>query len=544
MEHSRFSMRISGASIFDGHLESHAEPGTTPSMASSFVSRFGWGGLDGRVVDDDGDAGTISMAAVPRLPGTYRVQIFLKLFNYPNHVCDSEAEHSTGKYIDKIITNGDFNITVSSAKSGASSNSFSSSSSLRLCGVGDYHDLRGEWNRMPIYRETHAKFTPFKDCRLPDYPDVAKLTEAAITQKKRKWLRLLGDSNTRYLFMADPLVPLDEEMQWHWPRIMFPDKDKMRSKCVWGLDPAAKDLNRNLRTTRKVCRVGLADGHPQDDFAISWEFYTPIHPPLLTEYIETTEPNAFFVNHTIAGLFANLTWPANWNNLTVNELFADRPDILHVENPDHLFLSYGSHANTHTRDNIDEDVDTLETLLGIFERRHKQNPASEALPGLTVGLITPKTCRKFDEDPVSCGEDSFPVSRSPFRKVPYSLALAMSQLSDDLYRVCNSVTVQDRNAVLMEVLSQRGLLGPDGRSLHPDSSSLSSSTSPSPSSVYPNINILDFWHTTESIEDAMPDKVHFQWAVYNLHATLVMASVYGAELVDRSAYESFDVYGI
>lgn len=80
--------------------------------------------------------------------------------------------------------------------------------------------------------------------------------------------------------------------------------------------------------------------------------------------------------------------------------------------------------------------------------------------------------------------------------------------------------------------------------MNSDSPPPGSLASPSPSSVYPNLNILDFWHTTESIEDAMPDKVHFEWGIYNLHATLALASVYGAELVDRSAYQSFDVYNI
>lgn len=401
--HSRFSMRLSGESIFDGHeFDPETEGGS--SFATSFKSRLGFGEQHRGDIhgSSQSQTGTVSMVAVPQIPGTYRVQVFLKLFNYPNHICDGKAQYSTDRYVDKIITGGDLNITVSDAsKSGAPSNSRSPTPSLRLCGVGDYHDMRGQWNLMPKYRETRAKFTPFKDCRVPDYPDVARLTEAAIVQKKRKWIRFLGDSNTRYLFMANPLVPLDEEMQWHWPRNTFPDQDKMRSKCIWGLDPVATQWSRNTRTTRKLCRVGLTDGNPQDDFAVSWEFYTPIHPPLLTEYVETTQTNAYFHNHTIAGLFANMTRPANWNHLTVEELFSDRPDILRVENPDHLWISFGSHANMHSRDNSDEYVDTLETLFKTFERRHKENPTLEVLPNLTIGLITAKTCRKFGDKPVS-----------------------------------------------------------------------------------------------------------------------------------------------
>lgn len=38
--------------------------------------------------------------------------------------------------------------------------------------------------------------------------------------------------------------------------------------------------------------------------------------------------------------------------------------------------------------------------------------------------------------------------------------------------------------------------------------------------------MLDFWHTTEGIEDWMTDKVHFGYGVYAAHAQAVCASAF------------------
>ncbi|KAK4701328.1 hypothetical protein P7C70_g4904, partial [Phenoliferia sp. Uapishka_3] len=389
-------------------------------------------------------------------PGEYHLSVFLKLLNYPEAACDGIGEDAAGKIIDRALNPTPIIVSVD--------NTVNIAAPLRICGIADFSKMDGQWMTLPVYRGSPGSFFRFGDCALPPYDD--GMAAIHTTGRKPRWVRLLGDSNTRYLFSALPFVPTSLDTTWAFDRRQ--DHNAYRSVCIFGLDPPPPH-SRNLQVTRKLCRVGLPGADPSDDFAVSWEWYTPIHEPSLPEYFLGASKNPYFTNSTVAGVFGSLYSPTATNKTvqTVQQLFWDRPDILNLAGGDHVIISFGSHAVQHNRNDVERYVDSLEQAVASLSPDTK----------LTITLTTMKTCRKF------------------------------TAFQTGMFRNCHSENFRDKNEQLLRVLHTRGFLQ-------------------SPGVQIGQLNVLDFWGTTEALENAMADKVHFTFGVYRLHAAVAIATVF------------------
>jgi len=89
-----------------------------------------------------------------------------------------------------------------------------------------------------------------------------------------------------------------------------------------------------------------------------------------------------------------------------------------------------------------------------------------------------------------------------------------------MLRVCHSDNFHDKNLAILRSFAARGLTGPDGESVPP--AARAPDMAP--------LDVLDFWHTSESVEDFMTDKVHFGPGVYFTHSRIVATSVFEEEV--------------
>ncbi|GAA5827828.1 hypothetical protein JCM3770_000580 [Rhodotorula araucariae] len=426
-------------------------------------------------------------------PGEYRIEAFLRLFNYPLAVCAISGARAEGRYIDRIVAEGNRTVVAQAVETSLPG---SLSSSRRPCEYGDLYDLRGAWLEPPIPGTTMGVFEKRYQCALAPLPTPVEALERARSAGIR-WLRFIGDSNSRYLYESFPLVnPFGTDLR-HYRQV---PRYNLRSSCAAFHDPPSA-FERNWRVTRRFCRVGLADGDAQDDIVITWEWFTPVHEPPLEAYF-ADKPTDYFANTTLEGLFSPLEQnPRDVNMSSISTVLSDRPDLLALRGGDRVFLSYGSHASSHTRDDmhlyIDEVVAAAERLRAL-EAGHLTSPQRR----LSFALSTAKTCRKFKN---------------------------VTQVTTEMLQTCHSDNFRDKNLAIMRELAARGLAGPNGESLPPERSH-----PPVP------LDVLDFWHTTEPLEDYMTDKVHFGPGVYFLHSRIVATSVFAGEVWGRTGASRSD----
>ncbi|KPV73307.1 uncharacterized protein RHOBADRAFT_55068 [Rhodotorula graminis WP1] len=433
----------------------------------------------------DASAGSLLYAVQLDEPGEYRIEAYLRLFNHPLYFCDvSDAFHGA-RYVDRVVEHGNTTIAVRPSWA-ASLPALSSSPSKRPCKYGDLYDMRGSWVEAPVPATAQGKYEKQHNCALADLPSPVEAFELA-RRAGIRWLRFIGDSNTRNMYDAFPLVdPANTALR----SIRRTPPYNLRSSCGALHDPpSAKE--RNWRATRQFCRVGIVEGDPQADIFVSWEWFTPVHDPPLAAYF-ADDDNAYFANATLGGLFALREDDDRPGTARIEDILADRPDLLVLRGGDRVFLSYGSHAHEHTRDDMNLYIDEVAAAaerLASLEKADLSSPQRR----LSFGLSTAKSCRKFKDAP---------------------------KITPALLRVCHSENFHDKNLAILRAFAARGFTGPDGESVPPASRS-------------PNLaplDVLDFWHTTEAIEDYMTDKVHFGPGVYFTHGRVMATSAFEREV--------------
>ena len=321
-------------------------------------------------------------------PGEYRIEAFLRLFNDPHFFCEASVVRPAGaRYVDRVVEGGNATVVVRPSWT-ASLPALSSSSSKRPCRYGDLYDMRGSWVEAPVPGTSQGAYEKQHVCALEPLPTpeeaFARARDAGV-----RWLRFVGDSNTRYLYESFPLVDPASTAFWS---IRKEPKYTLRSSCGAIFDtPSARQ--RNSRATRQFCRVGLADGDPQEDVVVSWEWFTPVHAPPLAAYFDD-EVNAYWANSTLGGLFTPVEEDPRLALPPIQTILADRPDLLALRGGDRVFLSYGSHAVGHTRDDVEPYVDEVVAAaerLASLEADDILSPQKR----LSFGLSTAKSCRKF-----------------------------------------------------------------------------------------------------------------------------------------------------
>ncbi|GAA5936453.1 hypothetical protein JCM3775_000825 [Rhodotorula graminis] len=421
-------------------------------------------------------------------PGKYRIEAFLRLFNDPHFFCEMSVVRMTGaRYIDRVVAGGNATVVVRPSWT-ASLPALSSSPSKRPCRYGDLFDMRGSWAEAPVPATPRGDYEKQHVCALEPLPTPAEAFARAVDAGVR-WLRFVGDSNTRYLYESFPLVDPSNTAFWS---IRKGVEYTLRSACGAVYDsPSARQ--RNPRATRRFCRVGLADGDPQDDVVVSWEWFTPVHAPPLSAHFDD-EANAYWANSTLGGLFTPVEEDPRHTLSPIQTILADRPDLLALRGGDRVFLSYGSHAVWHTRDDVEPYVDQI---VAAAERLSSLEAADVLSPQkrLSFGLSTAKSCRKFKSQDTP-------------------------EVTAGMLRICHSDNFHDKNLAILRAFAARGLTWPDGESVPP--AARLRNLAP--------LDVLDFWHTTESVEDYMTDKVHFGPGVYFTHSRMVATSVFEEEV--------------
>ena len=321
-------------------------------------------------------------------PGEYRIEAFLRLFNDPHFFCEASVVRPAGaRYVDRVVEGGNATVVVRPSWT-ASLPALSSSSSKRPCRYGDLYDMRGSWVEAPVPGTSQGAYEKQHVCTLEPLPTPSEAFELARRAGVR-WLRLIGDSNTRNMYDAFPLVDPASTALRSVRRT--PPYDLRSSYGALHDPPSAKE--RNWRATRQFCRVGLVDGDPQDDIVISWEWFTPVHDPPLSAYF-ADEPNAYWANSTLGGVFTPVEDDPRLAEPFIRTILADRPDLLSLRGGDRVFFSFGSHAHMHTRDDMDLYVDEIVAAaerLASLEVDDLSSPQKR----LSFGLSTAKTCRKF-----------------------------------------------------------------------------------------------------------------------------------------------------
>ncbi|GAA5847337.1 hypothetical protein JCM9279_000243 [Rhodotorula babjevae] len=420
-------------------------------------------------------------------PGEYRIEAFLRLFNDPHFYCEASVGRPAGaRYVDRVVEGGNATVIVRRTWTAQLPALSSSPSSRRPCHYGDLYDMRGSWIEAPVPATPQGEYEKQHVRALEPLPTPTEAFSRARDAGVR-WLRFVGDSNTRNMYDAFPLVdPASTALR----SVRRTPPYDLRSSCGALHDPpSAKE--RNWRATRQFCRVGLPDGDPQEDLVVSWEWFTPVHEPPLSAYF-SDEENAYFANSTLGGLFAPVVDDPRIASPLIETMLADRPDLLSLRGGDRVFLSYGSHAHMHTRDDMDmyvNEVVAAAERLASLEADDLLSPQKR----LSFGLSTAKTCRKFRDAP---------------------------EVTPALLHICHSENFHDKNLALLRALAARGLTGPDGESVPPSARSLDLAP----------LDVLDFWHTTESVEDYMTDKVHFGPGVYFTHSRILATSVFEEEV--------------
>ncbi|GAA5936456.1 hypothetical protein JCM3775_000826 [Rhodotorula graminis] len=425
-------------------------------------------------------------------PGEYRIEAYLRLFNYPLAICDASAARGEGRYVDQIVAGGNTTIVVLPTSTGAAP-----SAPERQCRYGELYDMRGAWLEPPVPASIEGVFEKARDCALEALPTPAEAFAQARAHGIR-WLRFLGDSNTRNLYDSFPLVdPASSALRNYRAD---PPYD-LRATCGEAYDPPSRQ-QRNARPTRKFCRVGLVDGDVQDDLVVSWEWFTPIHDPPLAAYfadgddgdgVDTKSP--LWTDSTLGSVLGAPELDPRNSAATIESVLADRPDLLALRGGDRVFLSYGSHAMMHTRDDVGRYVDEVESAAERLAELESDDPESPQ-KRLSFALSTTKSCRKFSN---------------------------ATEITPAMLRTCHSDNFRDKNLAILREFAARRLSGPNGESL-PAASSSSTTTNRVP------LDVLDFWHTTEAIEDYMTDKVHFGPGVYFVHSRAVATSWFADEV--------------
>ncbi|GAA5900977.1 hypothetical protein JCM8208_007580 [Rhodotorula glutinis] len=438
-----------------------------------------------------GSAGSLLSTVTIDEPGEYRIEAYLRLFNYPLAACDASAARGEGRYVDRVVAGGNTTIVVLPTSTGAAP-----SAPERGCRYGELYDLRGAWLEPPVPASTQGVFEKDRDCALEALPTPAEAFAHARALGIR-WLRFLGDSNTRNLYDSFPLVdPVSSALRSYRAD---PPYD-LRATCGEAYDPPSL-RQRNPRPTRKFCRVGLVDGDPQEDLVVSWEWFTPIHdPPLAAYFADADAKSTLFADSTLGSVLGAPEIDPRNSNDTIESALADRPDLLAMRGGDRVFLSYGSHAMMHTRDDVGRYVDEVEAAAERLAELERDDPASPQ-KRLSFALSTTKSCRKFNN---------------------------ATEITPAMLRTCHSDNFRDKNLAILREFAARDLTGPNGESLPVIAASTASPDSTSTSRV--PLDVLDFWHTTEAIEDYMTDKVHFGQGVYFTHSRMVATSVFEDEV--------------
>ncbi|GAA5847318.1 hypothetical protein JCM9279_000234 [Rhodotorula babjevae] len=446
-----------------------------------------------------GSAGSLLSTVTIDEPGEYRIEAYLRLFNYPLAACDASAARGEGRYVDRIVAGGNTTIVVLPTSSGAAP-----SAPERSCRYGELYDLRGAWLEPPVPASTQGIFEKDRDCALEALPTPIEAFAQARALGIR-WLRFLGDSNTRNLYDSFPLVdPISSALRSYRSD---PPYD-LRATCGDAYDPPSL-RQRNPRPTRKFCRVGLAGGDPQDDLVVSWEWFTPIHDPPLAAYFADADADvksALWTDSTLGSVLGAPEIDPRNSNDTIESILVDRPDLLALRGGDRIFLSYGSHAMMHTRDDVGRYVDEVEAAAEQLAQLEAADPASPQ-KRLSFALSTTKSCRKFNN---------------------------ATEITPAMLRTCHSDNFRDKNLAILREFAARDLTGPNGESVPvpvaASSGSSARTTSGSSAPARAPLDVLDFWHTTEAIEDYMTDKVHFGPGVYFVHSRAVATSWFADEV--------------
>jgi len=475
-----------------------------------------------------GSAGSLLSTVTIDEPGEYRIEAYLRLFNYPLAACDATAARGEGRYVDRIVAGGNTTIVVVPTSSGAAP-----SAPERSCRYGELYDLRGAWLEAPVPASTQGIFEKDRDCALEALPTPAEALAQARAAGIR-WLRFLGDSNTRNLYDSFPLVdPLSSALRAYRTD---PPYD-VRATCGDAYDPPSL-RQRNPRPTRKFCRVGLVDDDPQDDLVVSWEWFTPIHdPPLAAYFVDagTDAKSTLWADSTLGSVLGAPELDPRNSNDTIESVLADRPDLLALRGGDRVFVSYGSHAMMHTRDDVGRYVDEVQGAAEQLAQLESEDPTSPQ-KRLSFALSTTKSCRKFNVRPpltflrprAGAPELDIELTSSPPRS-PLLRSQNATEITPAMLRTCHSDNFRDKNLAILREFAARELTGPNGESV-PVPAASTSTTSGSSAPARAPLDVLDFWHTTEAIEDYMTDKVHFGPGVYFVHSRAVATSWFADEV--------------
>lgn len=348
-------------------------------------------------------------------------------------------------------------------------------------------------------------FSPFSGCTTVVVSDPAALER--VQQQPRtnlKWIRLLGDSSTRFLIKHG--IPWDDIPIPRGTYDLEPGEGGT-FPCIFGFNPV------HGKDEQFLCLLQLDPDRSPVIVSLEWFTLSPVtSEPLLTVFNRSMKESFATAYHN-ASLLNNYwrhrkSYDASYNvTHTLETLLAPWPDLQNIDHADNTIVSFGSHNAEATTQQWQQNMEELLLARSESRSRRKHDPWET----LTFAYTTAGNSKII------------PTVRTT---VPMNLTEILNhdlhwQKFPGQHTVRNNARTIARNELVRDVMLQNG---------QPRSILHASTTG--------NVGTLDFYGTSLALIDQhMHDAVHFQAWMYTVHAQLLLEYAFGLRAhQENSAY--------